>query len=91
MLKAHAVVEARQVVRADLKRRNEKPSHYAHAEIGRTAMQYLNTGHWPEYIALARAKIMATPSLRREWDREGQRYAALMAKRNRPVCLLPRS
>jgi hypothetical protein len=81
LLKVHAVVEARQVVRTDLKRRNEKPSHYAHAEIGRMALQYLNTGHWPEYKALAFAKIMATPRLRAEWDAEGLRYAALMAKR----------
>jgi hypothetical protein len=53
MLQVHAVVEARQIVRARLRRENCKPSHYAHAEIGRMAMQYLNTGHWPEYIALA--------------------------------------
>jgi hypothetical protein len=90
MLRVWAMREARQIVRDDLKRRNCKPSHYAQAEISKMALQYLQAGHWPSLREQALKKIMATPALKAEWDREGQRYQALMSRRNRPVCLLPR-
>jgi hypothetical protein len=86
MLRIHAVCEARQVVKASL--RGQKPSLFASAEISRMALRH-SQEHWPEFRALALAKIMASPALKAEWDREGQRYAALMARRNRPICLLP--
>jgi hypothetical protein len=46
--------------------------------------------HWPEFRDLAFAKIMGDARLKAEWDREGLRYEAAMAKRHRPLCVLPR-
>jgi hypothetical protein len=91
MLSVFAMRDARQIVRDDLKRRNCKPSHYAQAEISRMALNYLNEGRWAEFKALALAKIMSSPKLKAEWDREGLRYETAMAKRQRPVCVLPRT
>jgi hypothetical protein len=90
MLILAAMSEARQVVKARLRRENCKPSHYASAEIGRMALRH-SQEHWPEFKALALARIMRTPRLKAEWDREGLRFEAAMAKRNRPLCVLPRS
>jgi hypothetical protein len=87
MLILAAMSEARQVVKARL--RGEKPSHYAGLEISRMALQHCQ-GHWPEFRALALERIMRTPRLRAEWVREGLRYEAAMAKRHRPLCVLPR-
>jgi hypothetical protein len=84
------MMDARQIIRDDLKRRNCRPSHYAQAEISKMALQYLNEGRWAEFKAQALAKIMSSPTLKAEWDREGLRYEAAMAKRQRPVCVLPR-
>jgi hypothetical protein len=59
------------------------------AEISRMALNYLNEGRWHELRQQAFEQIMASPKLRAEWDREGLRYEAAMAKRN-PLCVLPR-
>jgi hypothetical protein len=64
MLRVHAMSEARQVVKARLRRENEKPSPWPQAAISRLALQYLNEGHWREFIELARQKSMTTPVLR---------------------------
>jgi hypothetical protein len=72
--------DAQQIVKDDLKRRNCKPSHYAQREITLMAQQYLR-GHWRELEAQALAKIMSSPKLRAEYEKEGQRYEAQMAKR----------
>ena len=90
ILSVWAMMDARQIVKDNLKRRNCKPSHYAQREITQMALNYLNAGRWPELKALALAKIMSSPKLKAEWDREGLRYEAAMSKRNRPVCVLPR-
>jgi hypothetical protein len=82
--------DARQIVRDQLKRRNMKPSHFCMAEISKMALNYLNDGHWQELRQQALAKIMSSPRLKAEWDREGRRYEAAMSKRKRPVCVLPR-
>jgi hypothetical protein len=67
MLRVYAMSEARQAVKAQLKAANEKPSHYAQAEISRMAEQWLQAGHWQECHALALDKIMASPRLLAEW------------------------
>ena len=90
LLRVWAMMDARQIVKNDLKRRNCKPSHYAMAEISKMALNYLNEGRWAEFKAQALEKIMSSPRLKAEWDREGLRYEAAMAKRHRPVCVLPR-
>jgi hypothetical protein len=84
-----AMSEARPVVLADLKRRNEKPSHWPQAAISRLCLEHCK-GRWPEFKALALARIMRTPRLRAEWDALGAKYEAQMAKRKRPLCVLPR-
>ena len=62
MLRVWAMMDARQIIRDDLKRRNCRPSHYAQAEISKVALQYLNEGRWAEFKAQALAK--AYPLLR---------------------------
>jgi hypothetical protein len=90
LLSVFAMRDARQIVKANLKKRNAKPSHYAQAEISRMALQYCNAGHWQELREQALAQIMGDARLRAEYDREGLKYEAQMAKRNRPLCVLPR-
>jgi hypothetical protein len=90
MLIIYAMSEARAVVKARLRRENCKPSHYAQAEISRMALQYLQAGHWQELREQALAKIMDDAKLRAEYERAGAKYEAQMAKRNRPLCVLPR-
>jgi hypothetical protein len=81
MLSVWAMCEARALVKADLKRRNCKPSHYAQREISLMAQQYLQAGHWAEMRELALAKIMSSPRLRAEYEAEGLKYEAVMARR----------
>ena len=45
MRRVLAMRDARQIVLADLKRRNCQPSRYAMAEISKLAEQWLNEGH----------------------------------------------
>jgi hypothetical protein len=84
-----AMSEARPAVKADLKRRNAKPSHYASREIGRMALGYARE-HWPTLRAQALTKIMGDARLRAEWMAAGLSFEAAMAKRGRPLCVLPR-
>jgi hypothetical protein len=83
--------DARQIVKDQLKRRNVKPSRYAQREISLMAQHYLQAGNWPRLRDQALAKILGSPKLRREWDREGLKYEAQMAKQGRPLCVLPRT
>jgi hypothetical protein len=83
MLKVYAVGEARQVVKARLKAANEKPSHWPSAAISKLALAHVYD-HWPEFKALALAKIMRTPALKAEWDAAGAKYDAQMARRRKP-------
>jgi hypothetical protein len=83
LLRVHAMCEARQIVKAQLKREGAKPSHYAQRELSLMAQQYLHAGHWPVMRDLALARIMATPVLRAQYEAAGERYEALMAKRRR--------
>jgi hypothetical protein len=89
MLLIAAMSEARPAVIARLHRENEKPSHWPRYAISKLCLQHCQ-GRWPEFKALAMARIMRTPRLKAEWDREGMRYEAAMAKRHRPLCVLPR-
>jgi hypothetical protein len=84
-----AMSEARPAVIARLRRDNEKPSHWPAYAISKLCLQHCQ-GRWPEFKALALAKIMRTPKLKAEWDREGRKYEAQMAKRGRPLSVLPR-
>jgi hypothetical protein len=76
-----ALAEARQIIRDRLHAKNMKPSRIAAAEISRMAQQYLNEGHWPELEAQALGRIMASPSLRLQYEAAGRKYAAAMARR----------
>jgi hypothetical protein len=89
LLVVAAMSEARPAVIARLRRENEKPSHWPGYAISKLCLQHCQ-GRWPEFKALAMARIMRTPRLKAEWDREGMRYEAAMRKRKRPVCVLPR-
>jgi hypothetical protein len=89
MLIIAAMSEARQVVKARLRRENCKPSHIAQRELSQMALRHCQ-GRWAEFKVLALARIMRTPRLRAEWVAAGLRYEAAMAKRNRPLCVLPR-
>jgi hypothetical protein len=74
--------DARQIIRDQLKRRNCKPSHYAQREISQMAQQYLvEEGNRKRLEAEALAKIMASPKLRADYEAEGRKYEAKMARR----------
>jgi len=62
MLSAWAMADARQIIRADLKRRNCKPSHYAQAEISRMALQYLNEGIGASFASRPSPRSCLRPS-----------------------------
>jgi hypothetical protein len=76
-----AIAEARQIIRDRLKAENKQPSRYASREISVMAEAYLAEGHWAELEAEALAKIMASPEPRAEYEAEGRKYEAKIAKR----------
>jgi hypothetical protein len=81
MISVFAMRDGRQIVRDDLKRRNMKPSHYAQREISQMAQQYLQqAGNWSRLRDQALERIMASPKLRAEYEAEGLKYEAAMAK-----------
>jgi hypothetical protein len=90
-LRLWAMCDARQIVKDRLKAQNKRPCQFAQSEITLMAQEYLQqAGNWPRLRDQALAKILGDAKLRREWDREGQKYEAQMAKQERPVCVLPR-
>jgi hypothetical protein len=80
MLKVWAMSDAMQIVRARLKAQNHRLSDYARREISGMAMRYLNEGNWQRLEARAYEKIMATPTLRADYEKAGAKYEAQMAK-----------
>jgi hypothetical protein len=81
MLRVWVMQMARAEIKAQLKRRNCQPCHYAQREISLMAEQWLQAGHWRELREQALAQIMSSPRLKAEWDREGLKYEAAMARR----------
>jgi hypothetical protein len=90
-LRVWAMQEARSIVRDQLKRKNMKPSHFCQAEISKMALNYLNDGHWQELRQHAFERIMGEPRLKAEWIALGAKFEAQMAKRDRALCVLPRT
>jgi hypothetical protein len=85
MLIVAAMSEARQVVKARLRRENCKPSHIAQRETASTA------------FARALARVQSTGPRAHNADAKAAagvgcgRAQVQMAKRKRPVCVLPRT
>jgi hypothetical protein len=83
MLKVWAVCDAMQIVRAWLKAQNHRLSEYAHREISEMPMRYLNEGNWQRLEARAYEKIMATPTLRADYEKAGAKYEAAMRRKTK--------
>jgi hypothetical protein len=80
-LRVFALCEARQIVKARLQAQGQRPTHYSRREISKLAEAYLAEGHWAELEAQAYERIMGSPQLRAEYEKEGEKYERQMARR----------
>jgi hypothetical protein len=80
MLRVFALCEARQIVKHRLKAEGKRPTHYAQREISVMAQAYLE-GHYAELEEKAYARIMASPRLRAEYEKEAAKHERQLAKR----------
>jgi hypothetical protein len=82
--------DAREQVKLALKRQGFIVSHYPPAQISQLAKE-LFAADRERMLADARERIMGCPWLRADWERACAKYEAAMAKRQSPVCVVPRT